>query len=131
MFTLLNLRNPLEQFDVFAVSPVLTNFSFIFILLQTSMVLLFSIFTPRNSTAFSLFLSRLFRLIASVLRENAGLLRPAYFTPFLYLFFTLLLANLAGLVPYSFTLTSSFAATFFLALGHFIGLNVIGAYQHG
>jgi ATP synthase subunit 6 len=30
-----------------------------------------------------------------------------------------------GLIPYSFTLTSSFVVTFFLALTHFIGINII------
>jgi ATP synthase subunit 6 len=35
-------------------------------------------------------------------------------------------SNLVGLIPYSFTITSSFIVTFFLALSHFIGINIIG-----
>jgi len=46
-----------------------------------------------------------------------------------YLFITIFLSNLIGLIPYSFTPTSSFIMTFFLALGHFIGINFIAATQ--
>ena len=36
-----------------------------------------------------------------------------------------------GMVPYSFTITSSFTVTLYLSLGFFIGVNLIGLLMHG
>ncbi len=47
-----------------------------------------------------------------------------------FLFFFILVANLVGLIPYSFTITSSFMVTFYIALSHFIGINLIGLFEH-
>ena len=35
------------------------------------------------------------------------------------------------MIPYSFTITSSFVVTLFLSLGFFIGVNIIGCLVHG
>lgn len=35
-----------------------------------------------------------------------------------------------GLIPFSYTITSSFAFTFYLSLSLFIGINILGIYQH-
>lgn len=66
-----------------------------------------------------------------MVRENLYIAKQQYFTVIFYLFFTLLLANLVGMVPYSFTVTSSFIVTFFLALTHFIGLNHLAVVRNG
>lgn len=66
-----------------------------------------------------------------MVRENLYIAKQQYFTVIFYLFFTLLLANLVGMVPYSFTVTSSFIVTFFLALAHFIGLNHLAVVRNG
>jgi F-type H+-transporting ATPase subunit a len=57
--------------------------------------------------------------------------RYQYFTTLLFLFGFILIGNLVGLIPYSFTITSSFVVTFFLALSHFIGINIIGLLRSG
>ena len=38
---------------------------------------------------------------------------------------------MAGMVPYSFTITSHFSVTFFLSLSFFIGLNIFGILKNG
>jgi len=65
-----------------------------------------------------------------MVKENLYIKKQQYFSVLFYLFITLLLANLIGLLPFSFTVTSSFILTFFLALKHFLGVNIIGASQH-
>jgi ATP synthase subunit 6 len=40
------------------------------------------------------------------------------------------MANMVGLIPYSFTATSSFVITFFLALSYFIGINIISVFKN-
>ena len=72
----------------------------------------------------------LYLLVRSMVRENLYVGKQQYFTVLFYLFFTLLIANLVGMVPYSFTITSSFIVTFFIALTHFIAINLIAIVKH-
>jgi len=65
-----------------------------------------------------------------LVKENLYIRKQQYFTVLFYLFFTLLLANLVGMIPFSFTITSSFVVTFFLAAAHFIGINHIAVVKH-
>jgi ATP synthase subunit 6 len=46
------------------------------------------------------------------------------------IFILLLIINLSGMVPYSFTVTSHIIVTFWLALGLFIGINIIAIQKH-
>lgn len=52
---------------------------------------------------------------------------PYIFTVFIFI----LLSNLLGLIPYSFTVTSHLAVTATLALGVFISVTIIGFMKHG
>ena len=72
----------------------------------------------------------IYQLVRSIVKENLYIRKQQYFTVLFYLFVTLLLANLIGLVPFSFTVTSSFVFTFFISLTHFNGVNLIGASRH-
>jgi len=76
-------------------------------------------------------LRSVYQLVQSMVKENLYIRKQQYFAVLFYLFVTLLLANLIGLLPYSFTATSSFIVTLFISLLHFIGVNIIGASQHG
>lgn len=54
------------------------------------------------------------------------------FFPFIFtLFWFVLMGNLLGLIPYSFTYTSHIAVTFSLAITAFIAANVAGFRKHG
>lgn len=52
---------------------------------------------------------------------------PIIFTTFLFI----LIGNLAGLLPYSFTITSHIAVTFALALVAFVGITLVGIAHQG
>lgn len=53
------------------------------------------------------------------------------FVPYVFVvFFFVLFSNFVGMVPYSFTVTSSLAATLSVALASFIGINIVGATIH-
>jgi F-type H+-transporting ATPase subunit a len=62
-----------------------------------------------------------------VLHENARQYFPFILTLFLFILF----ANVLGLVPYSFTVTSHIIVTLALALVVFIGATIIGFIRHG
>jgi F-type H+-transporting ATPase subunit a len=70
-------------------------------------------------------------LVASALRDNVGVDGRRYF-PFVFtLFMFILLSNLLGLIPFSFTVTSHIVVTFALAAVVFIGVTVIAIARHG
>lgn len=72
-----------------------------------------------------------YEFIGNLVRENIGPKGRAYF-PFIFCLFTFLLfANLLGMIPHSFTITSHIAVTFTMAVIIFIGATVIGFAKHG
>jgi len=72
-----------------------------------------------------------YEFIADMVETNAGHGGMAYF-PFVFtLFMFILLGNLLGLVPYSFTFTSHIIVTFALAAVVFVGVTIIGFARHG
>jgi F0F1-type ATP synthase membrane subunit a len=128
--------DPLEQFDVLALIPFLgaftiTNVTLILALNALLMAVFFNLYRLNLATNYDYVLNALYNLVRSIVRENLYIHKQRYFNVVLYLFLTLLLANLVGMLPYSFTVTSSFVVTLFLSLGHFIGINLIATVRHG
>ncbi|MEQ9350633.1 MAG: F0F1 ATP synthase subunit A, partial [Alphaproteobacteria bacterium] len=73
----------------------------------------------------------LYGFVANMVRETIGSEGRRYF-PFVFtLFVFILLANLLGMVPYSFTVTSHIAVTGAFALFVFLLMTVIGFGRHG
>ena len=71
----------------------------------------------------------IYDLIKSILKSTTSLKRNEHFAVLFYLFIFLLYSNLIGLVPFSFTFTSTFSFTLILAFGYFIGINLIGFWK--
>lgn len=72
-----------------------------------------------------------YEFIANMVRDNVGSDGRQYF-PFIFtLFMFILFANLVGMVPYTFTVTSHIIVTFALAAVVFVGVTVIGFARHG
>ncbi len=73
----------------------------------------------------------LYEFVVDMVDTNAGSgARP--YVPFVFtLFLFILFANLFGLVPWSFTVTSHIIVTFALAIVVFIGVTIIGFIKHG
>ncbi len=72
-----------------------------------------------------------YEFVAGMVRDNVGDQGKKYFPFILTLFVFILLCNLLGLVPYSFTPTSHIIVTFAMALVVFTGVTVIGFIKHG
>jgi len=73
----------------------------------------------------------LYEFIAKMVRDNVGAKGRAYF-PFIFtIFIFVLMGNILGLLPYSFTYTSHLAVTGALALVVFFTVIVFGLINHG
>ncbi|MEO1301107.1 MAG: F0F1 ATP synthase subunit A, partial [Bacteroidota bacterium] len=71
--------------------------------------------------------------VAGLIGENTAAKHKILhvFVPYVYVVFSfILVSNFAGMVPYSFTVTSSLAVTFAIAAASFIGVNIVGARIH-
>ncbi len=122
------LYDPLEQFEILLISERsgLSNLAVVlFFIFMLAFCLITSVTSPVLSNVYSYFASLIYTLVKTIAKENLHLKRHQYFLMLFYLFITIFLSNLIGLIPYLFTPTSLFIMTFFLALGHFIGINFI------
>jgi ATP synthase subunit 6 len=127
--------DPLEQFEITPIfSPWCIGVHNLALILMLNVMLIAAFLAVYNSNLNNNydFISRtVYQLVKSIVKENLHIRKQQYFTVLFYLFVTLLFANLIGLLPYSFTITSSFVVTLFISLMHFTGVNIIGASQHG
>lgn len=73
----------------------------------------------------------LYEFVANMIRENIGSGGRQYFPLIFTLFMIVLMGNLLGMIPYSFTYTSHIIVTMALALLIFFMVLVIGVVKHG
>jgi len=130
------IQDPLEQFEVTSVysvgsTPVFHNLGLILLLNLFLMAAFLGAYNANLTNNYDFVTRSIYQLVQSMVKENLYIRKQQYFAVLFYLFLTLLFANLIGLLPYSFTVTSSFIVTLFISLLHFIGVNTIGASQHG
>lgn len=112
------------------------DFSFANITLVTVLVLVFlglfvSLLSSYDQTLYvvpnnwQIVLETLYDVIAQLLFDNINKKGELYFPFIMTIFLFIMLSNLIGLVPYSFTITSHIIITFTLSLAIFIGVNII------
>lgn len=77
------------------------------------------------------FAESIYEFVANMVRENAGHNAREYF-PFIFtIFMVVLMGNMLGMVPYSFTYTSHLAVTAGMAVFIFIFVTILGFVKHG
>lgn len=141
-----NVSTFIYQFTVEPLFYLTTkDFSYLIFSLNTSTIWLtigFIVFTfiltaslktvtliPKNN--WQTLLESLYGAILNVVYENAGPKNVKYFPLIFTTFLIILMCNLLGMIPYSFTVTSHLIVTFSVALAIFIGMNIIGILKHG
>lgn len=142
MKTYLFISSPLEQFELITLIPLIffnynisfTNISMILILIFFISIILFNLallFKKIIPTSLQSVKELFYELTTSIINDTLKKQGEIYF-PFIFtLHIFLLLSNLLGMIPYSFTITSHIVFTFSLALSIFIGINIIGINTHG
>lgn len=73
----------------------------------------------------------LYSFIANMIRENIGTRGMEYFPLVFTVFMVVLMGNMLGMLPYSFTYTSHIIVTAVLAIAIFLMVVGIGIYRHG
>jgi len=137
--------SPLEQFQILPVfSFYFINFidlsitHSLIIILFTLLVFSFIFFKILKNNAnmflvpnrFQLIIESIFFIVLRLIIDNIGLQGKHFFQYIFTLFLFLILANLIGLIPFSFTITSHLVVALFLALGTFFAINIICFKKH-
>jgi ATP synthase subunit 6 len=132
------LLTPLEQFQIISLFPITLfgfDFSFTNLFLISLLVLFFLnlliYFSSKDNSFF--FIPHIWQTLIEILNETISSLlydnlneEGEKFVPFFGTVFNfIVLINLIGLVPYSFTVTSHLIITFTMSLSIFIGINII------
>jgi F-type H+-transporting ATPase subunit a len=136
------VKNPLDQFAIKKIIPLelfgydisFTNASLMMVL-GTLGLIAFQAIALRRRTLIPQRLQAFYEVIydftSGLLKDTAGEEAMRYFPLIFSLFTFVLLGNMMGMVPYSFTFTSHIIVTFSLALLVFIFVTMVGLLRHG
>ena len=141
---LIYINSPLEQFEVTSLiglnAPIfgylnltLTNLA-LYCILVLFLVISLHVIANNNTklvpSKWSIALESSFASVNSLVRAQIGSANEI-FLPFIYsLFFFVLIANLIGNVPYSYTVTTSIIVTLGLSFTILIGVTILGLFIH-
>ena len=122
--------NPLEQFEVYTILFNVTNLS-AFLIINLFVFSLFLKYSSQESLLpSSHFIPKesLLGTIIDVTKEQLGGFK--YFPLLLSLFFFILISNLLGMIPYSFTPTSHLVVTIGFSFPILLGVTIIGVSKY-
>ena len=135
--------NPMQQFTVFRIGPEIkiagvdlsfTNAS-LFMVISASIILFFLFFGSKEKKIIpdkiQLMAEMFYSFVAKMISDTAGTKAKPFF-PFIFsLFMFVLICNMVGMLPYSFTVTSHIIVTLVMALFIFVAVTIIGFLKHG
>jgi F-type H+-transporting ATPase subunit a len=134
--------NPIEQFElsrwwtheIYGVDVSFTNASLFMLIAALGVVFLMVIATSRSAVVpgrFQALAEMLYEFVAGTVRQTAGKEGMKFF-PFVFTLFTfVLISNLIGLIPYTFSVTSQIVVTFAFAALVILLVVAYGLYKHG
>lgn len=131
------ITSPLEQFivskpTIFSCLPLFTSLTFnVFFIFFIISFLLSLCNKVTNYSVTQYLVMRLFFLVSEVVTQNVKLKKQIYILHLFIIFLFILLANLVGLLPYSFSLTSHFSVTFFISFSFWFFTLIIGIKKNG
>ena len=135
-------HSPLEQFEItpfvhFEVGSVdlaFTNSSLAMVITTAVITLFLTLSVNTRSiipSRVQLISELSYGFIAQLLKDTVGEQGRKYF-PFVFtIFMFVLIGNMLGMIPYSFTFTSHIIVTFALAMFIFLFITLIGIFMHG
>ena len=135
--------NPMQQFTVHKIGPEIkiagvdlsfTNAS-LFMVISAAIIIAFLYFGSRERkiipSKIQLITEMVYNFVAKMISDTAGSKAKPYF-PFIFsLFMFVLICNMVGMLPYSFTVTSHIIVTLIMASFIFVAVTIIGFVKHG
>lgn len=126
--------NRLMELEIFGLDASFTNSS-LFMVLGAGLIVGFLALSMNGRSLVPTRMQSIaelsYEFVANMVRENVGQAGMRYF-PFVFtLFMFILVLNLIGLIPYTFTVTSHIIVTFALAAMVFVIVTAIGFARHG
>ena len=138
-----NAASPLKQFEITrpfgsmeiaGIDVSITNSSIMMIIILVLLNVFLIIATKKKAiipTKIQSIAEMSYEMIYNTTKDNLGK-EGAKFFPLVYsLFMFILLCNMLGLIPYSFTVTSHIIITFAIAFGIFLFATILGFVLHG
>lgn len=135
-------HSPLAQFEIKELVPIEVagnNISFsnsaLMMVITISLIILLMVAGTRKRAMipgrWQALAEICYEFVANLIRDTVGNEGRKYF-PFIFsLFMFILIGNMLGMVPYSFTFTSHIAVTFAMAMVVFVGVTILGFAKHG
>ena len=135
-------HSPLEQFEIKELVPIEiggNNIAFsnsaLMMVITISVILLLMLLGTRKRAMvpgrWQALAELCYEFVANLIRDTVGNEGRKYF-PFVFsIFMFILVGNMLGMVPYSFTFTSHIAVTFAMAMVVFTGVTILGFAKHG
>ncbi len=135
-------HSPLAQFEIKRLVPIevggydisFTNSALFMVVVVLAITLFLSVGMSRRAIIpgrWQVMVESVYEFVAGMLHDTAGHEARKFF-PFVFTLFMFVLgANLVGMIPYSFTVTSHIIVTFALALTVFLVVTLVGFYKHG
>jgi F-type H+-transporting ATPase subunit a len=134
--------NPLEQFVVKPLVPLQIGqmdisftqaslFMILGVVLATALMTLSMRTKSIIPNRWQIVSEMLYEFVAGMVHDNLGRDGRKFFPLIFTIFMIVLMGNLLGMVPYSFTYTSHIAVTATLAIGVFILMTAVGLAYHG
>ncbi|GMB80829.1 F0F1 ATP synthase subunit A [Shinella zoogloeoides] len=136
------MAGPIQQFEIKPLIPLeiggvdlsFTNASAYMVLTVATATGFLLLATRRGSLVpgrWQMSAELVYDFIARTLRSNAGEQGMRFFPLVFSLFMFILVANLIGMFPYAFTVTSQLIVTFALAITVFTTVTLYGLFRHG
>lgn len=136
------MADPIHQFEIQKIVPLnvggidisFTNSSLWMMIAVVTSIVLMSMATRHREMVpgrLQVFAESLYEFIANMIRENIGSEGRQYFPLIFTIFMIVLMGNMLGMIPYSFTYTSHLIVTAGLAVAMFLFITILGFYRHG
>lgn len=141
------INSPLEQFEVVPLIPFFWNFNSIWIdlsftnyslyLLIIFVLIFIFLYVPTinskiiPSSKWQYAIEQNYNFVLAVIKEQVGTQGQIFFPLYFLIFNFILFANLLGMTPYAFALTSHIILTLSIGVSIFIGLTILGFYRQG
>jgi ATP synthase subunit 6 len=134
--------SPLEQFSIISLLPFkfsgmylsFSNSSFLTLIIFFVLIVFmhFGVFNAQfKPSRWQALPEMLYEFVLSIVQQNISKGGLPFFPMIFSIFSFILFANLLGLIPYSFTVTSHLIVTFGFAFALFFGINLLGIMKHG